>query len=202
MTDRADSLLPHRGAWILAFLIAALAIAILFAMGRTPICECGVVRLWTGAVNSPENSQQLSDWYTFSHIIHGMIFYAFGYLLWKKWRLFGGKAMPWAFAIAVALEAGWELLENSPLIIERYRSVTANFGYSGDSVINSAADIVWMSLGFWIAARLPWKATLALAIGFELLVLAVIRDNLTLNVLMLVWPIEAIREWQAAAMPL
>lgn len=198
MTSATDSLLPHRRAWILAVLIAAVAIAILFAMGRSPICECGVVRLWTGAVNSPENSQQLSDWYTFSHIIHGMIFYAGGYLLWKKWHLFDGKAMHWAFPIAVALEAGWELLENSPLIIERYRSVTANFGYSGDSIINSAADIVWMSLGFWIAARLPWKATLALAIGFELLALAAIRDNLTLNVVMLIWPIEAIREWQGS----
>jgi hypothetical protein len=196
MTDRTNSLLPHRGAWILAFLIAAGGIAILFAMGRPPICECGVVRLWTGAVNSPENSQQLSDWYTFSHIIHGMIFYAGGYLLWRRWGLFGGAPARWAFPIAVALEAGWELLENSPLIIERYRSVTANFGYAGDSIINSAADIVWMSLGFWIAARLPWKATLALAIAFELMTLAIIRDNLTLNVLMLIYPVEAIRVWQ------
>lgn len=196
MTDRTNSLLPHRSAWILAFLIAAGAIAILLAMGRPPICECGVVRLWTGAVNSPENSQQLSDWYTFSHIIHGMIFYAGGYLLWRRWGLFGGAPARWAFPIAVALEAGWELLENSPLIIERYRSVTVNFGYAGDSIINSAADIVWMSLGFWIAARLPWKATLALAIGFELMTLAIIRDNLTLNVLMLIYPVEAIRVWQ------
>ena len=198
MNDRTDSLLPHRSAWLLAFVIAACGIAILFAMGRPPICECGVVRLWTGAVNSPENSQQLSDWYTPSHIIHGMIFYAAGFLLWKKWHLFGGRMTRWAFPIAVALEAIWELLENSPMVIDRYRSVTANFGYAGDSIINSAADIVWMSLGFWIAARLPWKATLALAIAFELLALAVIRDNLTLNVVMLVWPIEAIRDWQGS----
>jgi Protein of unknown function (DUF2585) len=196
MSDRTDSLVPHRGAWILAFLIAVYGVAILFAMGRPPICECGVVRLWTGAVNSPENSQQLADWYTFSHIIHGMIFYAGAYLLWHKWRWFDGAPTRWAFPIAVALEASWELLENSPLIIERYRSVTANFGYAGDSIINSAFDIVWMSLGFWIAARLPWKATLALAIAFELMTLAIIRDNLTLNVLMLVWPVDAIRVWQ------
>jgi Protein of unknown function (DUF2585) len=196
MSDSTDSLVPHRGAWILAFLIAAYGIAILFAMGRPPICECGVVRLWTGSVNSPENSQQLSDWYTFSHIIHGMIFYAGAHLLWRKWRLFDGLLMRWAFPIAVALEASWELLENSPLIIARYRSVTANFGYSGDSIINSAFDIVWMSLGFWIAAKLPWKATLGIAIAFELMTLAVIRDNLTLNVVMLVWPVDAIRVWQ------
>lgn len=196
MSDRNASLLPHRGALILAFLIAVYGIAILFAMGRPPICECGVVRLWTGAVNSPENSQQLSDWYTFSHIIHGMIFYAGAHWLWRRWNLFDGAPTRWAFPIAVALEASWELLENSPMIIERYRSVTANYGYAGDSIINSAADIVWMSLGFWIAARLPWKATLALALGFELMTLAVIRDNLTLNVVMLVWPLDAIRAWQ------
>lgn len=196
MSDTNQSLLPHRGALILALLIAVYGIAILFAMDRPPICECGVVRLWTGAVNSPENSQQLSDWYTFSHIIHGMIFYAGAHLLWRRWRLFDGAPTRWAFPIAVALEASWELLENSPMIIERYRSVTANFGYAGDSIVNSAADIVWMSLGFWIAARLPWKATLALAIGFELMTLATIRDNLTLNVLMLLHPVEAIREWQ------
>lgn len=196
MNEPADSLLPRRGALILALLIAIYGIAILFAMGRPPICECGVVRLWTGAVNSPENSQQLADWYTFSHIIHGMIFYAGAHLLWRRWKLFGGIPTRWAFPIAVAIEASWEILENSPLIIERYRSVTVNFGYAGDSIINSAADIAWMSLGFWIAARLSWKATLALAVAFELLTLAVIHDNLTLNVLMLLHPVEAVRTWQ------
>jgi hypothetical protein len=198
MSDHNESLLPHRGALILALLIAVYGIAILFAMGRPPICECGVVRLWTGAVNSPENSQQLSDWYTFSHIIHGMIFYAGAHLLWRHWRLFEGAPTRWAFPIAVALEASWELLENSPLIIERYRSVTSNFGYAGDSIVNSAADIVWMSLGFWIAARLPWQASVALGVAFEIFTLVTVRDNLTLNVLMLVWPVDAIRVWQGA----
>jgi hypothetical protein len=190
------SLLPHRRALGLALLIAAGTIAILYAMGRPPICECGVVRLWTGAVNSPENSQQLSDWYTFSHIIHGMIFYCGAHLLWRRWNLFDGALTRWAFPIAVALEGSWELLENSPMIIDRYRSATANFGYAGDSMINSAFDIVWMSLGFWIAAKLPWKWTVALAIGFELMTLAIIRDNLTLNVLMLLYPVDAIKVWQ------
>jgi Protein of unknown function (DUF2585) len=196
MANPQISLLPHRKALLLAAIIALYGIAILFAMDRPPICECGTVKLWTGAVNSAENSQQLADWYTFSHIIHGMIFYAGAHWLWRRWQLFDGAPTRWAFPIAVALEASWELLENSPLIIQRYRSVTANFGYSGDSIINSAADIVWMSLGFWIAARLPWKATLTIAIAFELLTLAVIRDNLTLNVVMLVWPVDAIRVWQ------
>ena len=193
------TLLPHRRALVLAALVAIYGIAILYAMGRPLICECGVVRLWTGAVNSPENSQQLSDWYTFSHIIHGMIFYFGAHLLWRNWNLFDGAPTRWAFPIAVALEASWELLENSPMIIDRYRSATANFGYAGDSIINSAFDIIWMSLGFWIAAKLPWKWTLALAIGFELMTLAIIRDNLTLNVLMLIYPIEAIKTWQGMA---
>lgn len=195
--NRADqSLLPGRTALIAAVVIAAYGVAILFAMDRPPICPCGSVKFWTSAVNSPENSQMLADWYTFSHIIHGMIFYAGAHLLWRRWGLFDGALIRWAFPIAVALEASWELLENSPLIIDRYRSVTANFGYSGDSILNSVADIGWMALGFWIAGRLPWKATVALAVGFELMTLAIIRDNLTLNVLMLVWPVDAVREWQ------
>jgi len=192
------SLLPHRGALVLTLLVWAYAAFILLAMDRPPICACGTVKLWHGVVQSAENSQHIADWYTFSHIIHGLLFYAGAHLLWRRWRLFDGAPTRWALPIATAIEASWELLENSPMIIERYRSVTASFGYSGDSVLNSVADIGWMLLGFWLASRLPWKASLALVIGFELMTLAVIRDNLTLNVLMLVWPIEAIRTWQGA----
>jgi hypothetical protein len=191
------ALLPHRKALVLSVLIAAYAAFILFAMGRPPICACGTVKLWHGVVQSAENSQHLADWYTFSHTIHGLIFYFGAWLLWRRWRVFDGAPARWALPIAVALEASWELLENSPMIIDRYRAVTASFGYSGDSIVNSMADIGWMVLGFWIASRLPWKASLALALGFELLTLAIIRDNLTLNVLMLVSPVEAIRVWQA-----
>lgn len=191
------SLLPHRRAAILAVLIALYSLFMLHAMGRPAICACGSVKLWHGVVQSAENSQHIADWYTFSHIIHGFIFYLGAHLLWRRWSLFDGAPTRYALPIAVALEASWELLENSPMIIDRYRSVTASFGYSGDSIVNSLADIGWMTLGFWLAAKLPWKVTLALAIGFELLALAAIRDNLTLNVLMLVWPIEAIKHWQA-----
>jgi hypothetical protein len=198
MTGEQPSLLPHRPALIMALLIAAYGLFILFTMGRPPICECGTIRLWHGVVQSAENSQHIADWYTFSHIIHGLIFYAAAHLLWRRWRLFDGAPTRWALPIAVALEASWELLENSPKVIDRYRSVTASFGYSGDSILNSFADIGWMVFGFWLAARLPWKVSLALAIGFELMTLAVIRDNLTLNVLMLLWPIEAIKAWQGA----
>lgn len=192
------SLLPHMRAAVASVIIAVYGLAILFAMGRPPICECGTVKLWHGAVQSAENSQHLADWYTFSHIIHGLIFYALAHLFWRKWRLFDGAPTRWALPIAVALEASWELLENSPLIIDRYRSVTVSFGYSGDSIVNSMADIGWMALGFWLAARLPVRVTVGLAIAFELFTLAMIRDNLTLNVLMLVWPVDAIRVWQGA----
>jgi hypothetical protein len=168
-------------------------------MGRVPICTCGTVKLWHGVVQSSENSQQLTDWYSLSHFIHGLIMYFVAWLLWRKWRLFGGRPARWALPIAVWVEAAWEVAENTPMVIDRYRAVTVSFGYSGDSVLNSTGDIACMILGFLAASRLPWWASVAIAAAFELLTLYVIRDNLTLNVIMLFWPVEAIRQWQAAA---
>jgi hypothetical protein len=191
------SLLPNRRGLIVAIVMWLVIGAVLLAMGRAPICTCGTVKLWWGVVQSAENSQHIADWYSFSHVIHGLLFYFFAHVLWRRWKLFGGKPASWALPIAVAFEGFWELLENSPLIIDRYRAVTVSFGYEGDAVINSLADIGFMALGFWIASRLPWKASLAMAIAFELFTLFMIRDNLTLNVLMLVWPLEAVRQWQA-----
>ncbi len=193
------SLMPNRRAAIASLLIAAYCGFMLFAQQRPPICPCGTIKLWHGMVVSSENSQHIGDWYTFSHIIHGLLFYGAAHVLWRHWKLFDGAPTRWALPIAVAVEASWELLENSPLIINRYRAVTSSFGYSGDSIINSMADIGWMSLGFVLASRLPVKGIIALAIAFELFTLAMIRDNLTLNVLMLLWPIDAIREWQSMA---
>lgn len=199
MKSATSSLLPHRRALIASLLIALYGLAILFAMHRPPICACGTVKLWWGVVQSAENSQHLADWYTFSHIIHGLIFYALAHLFWRRWRLFDGAPTRWALPIAVAIEASWELLENSPLIIDRYRAVTVSFGYAGDSIVNSMADIGWMTVGFWLAAKLPVRASIAMALVFELFTLFMIRDNLTLNVLMLVWPLDVIRDWQAMA---
>lgn len=197
MQRRGLRLLPHRPAVVAALLLFAGAVLVLLAMGRPPICTCGYVSLWHGAVNSSGNSQHITDWYSPSHFTHGLIMYAVAWLLWDKWRLFRGRPALWALPIAVLVESAWEVLENTPMVINRYRSVTASFGYSGDSVVNSAADIGWMTLGFLVAARLPWRWTLALGVGLELLTLWTIRDNLTLNVLMLAWPVEAIRQWQA-----
>ena len=177
--------------WLIALgLIAAMALVLLW-MGRPAICTCGEVKLWTGTVQSADNSQHIADWYTPSHIIHGFLFYMFGWLLLRR-RPVGEK-----YLLAVALEAGWELLENSQSIIDRYREATFAFGYNGDSVLNSVADVGWMSLGFLLARRLPTWVTIGIATFFELLTLWTIRDNLTLNVLMLVAPIEAVKVWQA-----
>lgn len=184
------SLTVDRRALVAAIGAIALFAAIEIAWGRPPFCPCGHIALWAGDPNSPENSQQLSDWYSLSHIIHGFLFYG---LLWS---VLPGRLRLWALPVAVLIEGGWELLENSPIIIDRYRAATIAVGYSGDSILNSMSDIVMMSIGFAIARRLPVWATVALAIFFELLALAVIRDNLTLNVLMLVHPIDAIRVWQ------
>lgn len=189
---------PHRPALIAVLVMVLATLGVLLAMGRPPICTCGTVELWYGNINSSGNSQHLSDWYTPSHIIHGMLFYGVAWLLFRKWQVGGQGAARWGFALAVFLEAAWEIVENTPFVIDRYRAVTVNWGYSGDSVINSMADIGWMSLGFWLAMRLPVKVTVALAITAEIVTALVVRDNLTLNVVMLVWPLESIRVWQGA----
>jgi len=176
--------------------LVALAVAVLFAMGRPPICTCGEIKLWHGVVQSNGNSQHVTDWYSPSHFTHGLIMYFVAWLLWRRWRLLGGKPARWALPIAVLVEAAWEVSENTPMVIDRYRAVTVSWGYSGDSILNSTADIGWMVIGFLVAARLPARASVGLAIALELLTLWTIRDNLTLNVVMLFWPIEAIRQWQ------
>lgn len=169
-----------------------LQVAILYFMGRIPICECGYVKLFEPGVNTPGNSQHLADWYTPSHIIHGFLFY------WLAWLLFRRKPLAMRLSFAVLVEAAWELLENSPVIIERYRTATMALGYTGDSILNSAMDTVFMVIGFFFAARVPVWLTIFVAVVFELVTGWLIRDNLTLNVVMLVWPVDVVREWQGA----
>lgn len=177
--------------WAIVVGILAVMATILLGAGRNPICACGYVALFHGALDAG-NSQHIADWYTPSHIIHGFLFYALGWLVLRS------RSPGEPLILAVLIEAAWEVFENSQAVIDRYREATIALGYTGDSVINSVADVAWMALGFAVARRAPVWITVCLAIAFEFMTLVIIRDNLTLNVLMLVAPVEAIKIWQGA----
>ena len=166
-----------------------------YGFGRSPLGPDGRFGWWDNNIWGSENSQRVADVYSFSHIIHGMLFYG---CLWLFAR---GLPVRYRFLIALLLEASWELLENSPIIINRYREVTIAQGYVGDSILNSSCDVLMAVLGFWLANRLNLRVTIALILVMEVGCLLWVRDNLTLNILMLIHPFETIKTWQAAGQP-
>jgi hypothetical protein len=176
---------------VAAIVLLAATAALLYLMGRPPICTCGSIDLWVGEPNSSRTSQMLSDWYSPSHIVHGFLFFAGLWLVARRWPL------ERRFLVALAIEAAWEIVENTPMIINRYREETAALGYTGDSVLNSMSDIAMMIAGFVLARRLPVWGSVAIVLVLELVPLFVIRDNLTLNVWMLLAPNAAIKAWQS-----
>ena len=176
---------------LITALIVLLTCVVLLWMGRVPWCACGHVDLW-GTVGTNEGSQQFFDWYTPSHLLHGFLFYA------ALWLVARRVPIGWRLVIATLVECAWEIAENTNAVIERYREVTISLDYYGDSVLNSFSDIVAMLVGFWLARVLPVWASFAIVIGFELLTMTVIRDGLALNVIMLLYPLDIIRDWQAA----
>ncbi|WP_421997385.1 DUF2585 family protein [Reyranella sp.] len=171
----------------------AIQALVLHLMGRVWICSCGTVRLWVGDIWSPELSQQLFDWYTPSHIVHGILFYGLLRLVLPR------LAVPWRLVLAVVIEGAWEIAENTPWVIEAYRQQALAAGYTGDSIVNSLLDTVAMMTGFTLARLLPWPATVALALALEIAAASVVRDNLTLNVLNFVHRFPAIEAWQKGA---
>lgn len=195
--DRASEAVQGRtsghlgpGTLLVAFLIVCATVLVLLVLGRTLICTCGTVKIWHGEVFSSENSQHIADWYSPSHFVHGILF--FGLLSWLAGRLSVGVR----FKLAILAEAGWEILENTDFIIRRYRELTVSFDYFGDSIVNSVSDIGFMGAGFLLAWRAPVWVSILVGVILELLAAFVIRDNLTLNIIMLLFPVDAIKTWQ------
>jgi len=186
----------HRWAVIASVALLSLTALIEGWLGRSPLGPDGKFGWWDGNIWSSENSQRVADAYSFSHIAHGILFFA---LLWLVARRL---PVSYRFLIAVLLEAGWEVLENSPLIINRYREATIALGYVGDSVLNSCSDIAMMALGFWFASRMKTWVSVAAVLAMEVFCLLWVRDNLTLNIIMLIHPIDALKAWQSAGHPL
>jgi hypothetical protein len=176
---------------VAALAIVALAAAIELAMGRHPICTCDSIDLWVGARDSPKTSQMLADWYSLSHLVHGLLFYALLWVVARRWPV------ERRFLAALLIESSWEVIENTPMVIDRYRQTAAALGYNGDSVLNSVSDVLMMCVGFIVARKLPVWASLALLVVLEIVPLFAIRDNLTLNILNLIAPSAAIAAWQA-----
>lgn len=188
-----DAISPRK---LIALAAMALAVQVgaLWLLGQPFICACGYFKPWEGDVSSPGLSQQLTDWYSFTHVIHGVLFY---FLIWLA-----APRLPAAqrFLIALSLEVGWEILENTPYAIQLYRKQALAQGYAGDSIVNSLIDTLMMALGFLLAWRLPILIVVALAALLEIGAAVSIRDNFTLNVLNFIYPFEFIHRWQSSAL--
>ena len=182
------------------FRLRALFLGVLAVVLVTVAAEVWMGRLWFGPdgrfgwletdIWSSSQSQRVFDPYSFSHLLHGVGFYALLWLVAKN------RPISSRFVGAVMLEGVWEILENSPIIIDRYREMTIAQGYVGDSILNSVSDIIMAAIGFVIAWRLTVRQSLAFVVLTELVMLALIRDNLTLNIVMLIWPLDSIKAWQ------
>ena len=182
-------MMQSRLPYVLTFLITVATGVALLAMGRAGVCPCGYVDLW-GTVGTEEANQQVLDWYAPSHLLHGLLFYA------ALWLVVPRMAIGWRLVIATVVECGWEIVENTDAMIQRYRDTTVSADYVGDSVLNSVSDVVAMWVGFALARFVPVWVSVLVVIGFEVLTALVIRDGLALNILMLLWPLEAVKEWQ------
>ncbi len=181
----------HQKNWPTLALLAVLVLTVwqLRSQGRIWFCECGQVRLWTSESDGPHTSQHLADPYSFSHAQHGLLLFLFVGWVFRRWK------WAWQFLLVLTIEAGWELLENTSWVIDRYR-LTAALGYNGDSILNSLGDILSCGVGWILARRLGWRGTWLLYLAIELAMLLAIRDCLLLNVLMLVYPHDVVRQWQ------
>lgn len=170
--------------------LVALTATLEVGMGRSLKYNNGPIRLWVGDVNSDQNSQQIFDPYSFTHVIHGALFYGVTYVTMGPASV-GARAV-----MAIAIESAWEVYENTDTVINRYRAATIALGYYGDSVTNSIADILCCLIGFVLARKLAWWWTVSWVVATEIALAITIRDNLALNIIMLIRPIEAIKQWQ------
>ena len=190
---RSTSLSSLRILWPALTLLALLAFTVyfLYSQGRFWFCACGSVKLWAGDIwDMNENSQHIFDPYSFSHIEHGFLFYWL--VSWALPRV----RLAWRLVSAITLEAGWEMFENSRSMIQRYNETTISKGYAGDTIINSLSDLALCGFGFWVAHWLGFRRTFALLVAIEVVMILWIRDSMLINIIMLLFPLEALRNWQ------
>ncbi len=190
-----NSLAKDKKAWLIIALIIVVTVLLLSSQGRLWICACGQIYAWVGDTWSSDNSQHLFDPYSFTHLLHGIVFF------WGLFWLWPQLAIVWRLVLAIAIESAWEVAENSAFIINRYREATAALGYEGDTIVNSLGDIFMCAVGFWLAYKLGFRRSVVLFLVTELILTLWIRDSLILNIIMLIYPIEAIKAWQLGLTP-